>query len=704
MTLTLANDPPRKQVPPLALLLSLLCLWVPVLSSSMFPEWTSMELGVLVWLLALVPPFLLSYYRGWKGASLALAGGMAAMAISQVVVILLGAMDPRPEIMLGTVVVLIVVALGSGLISSLFHRSLGQAERMALTDPGTGLPNRRHAMLHLQRAFAAAQRGRPLSVVLFDLDRFKQVNDRYGHRTGDEVLRAFGEILAGYTRAMHIAARFGGEEFLVVLDDTEAAGASIVAERVRVALRERTFPCGQVTVSGGISQYENGMASPDVLIAAADQALYRAKETGRDRVMVLGRQGVDDAALEPVKVVESESLEGNGELVLVVDDDPAVLRTLVRGLRRRRYQPIEASDPHHALEIARGLPEPLDLVITDVVMPGMSGFRLVEMLMEIQPTVRALYISGYSREEVRWSGVPGTVKSFLPKPISLDGLALATRRALDAPLPAVAPAGIPRDHFDGRAALQDRLTARTAQLEEAHGEILSRLAWAAEYRDDVTGRHAERVARLSAMLAAELGLDDVLVGRIEQAALLHDLGKVAIPDSVLRKPAALTPTEHEIMQRHALVGARILSGSRHPLLQEAERIARSHHERWDGSGYPDGLAGEAIPVTARITAVADAWDCLVHTRPYRPGRGKDEALQEIRDGRGSQFDPTVVDALFALDSRDRLGELERVADVAGQWLGSRAHPDQGSGRAATGAGGGAAANTRAGGAAQVGAR
>ena len=513
MALKLANDTPRKPVPPLALLLSLLCLWVPVLGSSLFPAWASGDMGVLIWLLALVPPFLLSYYKGWKGASLALAGGMAAMAISQVLVILLAVTAPRSELMLGIVTVLIVVALGTGLISTLFHRSLGAAERMALTDPGTGLPNRRHAMIHLQRAFAAAQRGRPLSVVLFDLDRFKQVNDRYGHRVGDEVLRAFAEILGGFTRTMHLAGRFGGEEFLMVLDEIDTAGAGVVAERVRTALREQTFACGQVTVSAGISQYEAGMASPDVLIAAADQALYRAKETGRDRVVVLGRQGSVAAPAAAARVPDVASGEGRGELVLVVDDDPAVLRTLARGLRRRRYQPIEAGDPHHALEIARGLAEPLDLVITDVVMPGMSGFRLVEMLMEIQPTVRALYISGYSKEEVRWSGVPGSVKAFLAKPLTIDALATAARRALDAPLDDGGPAGDPDDgerprHFSTRAGLQDRLTARTAQLEEAYGEILTRLAWAAEYRDDVTGRHAERVSRLAGMLARELGLDD----------------------------------------------------------------------------------------------------------------------------------------------------------------------------------------------------
>ncbi|HSH44802.1 MAG TPA: HD domain-containing phosphohydrolase, partial [Longimicrobiales bacterium] len=488
----------------------------------------------------------------------------------------------------------------------------------------------------------------------------------------DQVLRGFAEVLAGLTRAMHLSARFGGEEFIFILDESDAAGATVLAEKVRTALKAREFPCGQVTVSGGIAEYEPGMASPEVLVAAADQALYRAKEGGRDRVVVMGQQGAEPPtttpmAEPPTRVQPTD--EGHGELVLVVDDDPAVLRTLARGLRRRRYHPIEASDPHHALEIARGLTEPLDLVITDVVMPGMSGFRLVEMLMETQPELRALYISGYSREEVRWSGVPGTVKAFLAKPILLDALTRATRKVLDAPLRSSVRRASPTPHFRDRAALQDRLTAQAAQLEEAQGEILARLAWAAEYRDYVTGSHAERVSWLAGRLARELGQDDDAVGRIEKAALLHDLGKIGVPDAVLKKPGELTEDERELMQEHCLVGARILSGSRHALLREAELIARSHHERWDGGGYPDGLSGEDIPLSARITAVADTLDSLTHDRPYREGITHDAALTVIREERGHQFDPGVVDALFRLEERGELRTLEETADVAGEWVG-----------------------------------
>ncbi len=663
-------------VPPQALLLSLLSLWVPVLTSSLFPDWTNQDVGVLVWLLALIPPFLLSYYRGWKGASVALAGGMAAFAIAQVILSVLGAAPPGPETMIGIIVVIIGVSLGSGALSSLFHRSLSAAEEMALTDPGTGLPNRRHGMVHLTRAFAAAERGQPLSVVMYDLDKFKRVNDRFGHHKGDEVLRVFAKILERHTRTMNLSARFGGEEFMTVLDDESAEGAATVAGRVLDEFRNIEWPWGGLTVSAGISEFEDGMASPDVLVAAADQALYRAKARGGDEVVVLARQG---SGAEPVVLPDQEldsGDEGNGELVLVVDDDPAVLRTLSRGLMRRRYQPIEADSPVKALQIVRGLDEPVDLVISDVVMPEMSGFRLVEMLLEIQPELRALYISGYSRDEVRWSGVPGRVTAFLPKPISLDALTSATRRILDSPAPSETRAVDPtpeteEDSQPTSGSLLDRLEASSARLQEAHGELLLRLAWAAEYRDDVTGAHAERVGRLAGMLARELGLSEDQTGRIEVAAPLHDLGKIAVPDSVLRKPDQLTPTEREIMTRHCVVGADLLAGSRHPLVQTAEIIARSHHERWDGDGYPDGLAGADIPLAARITAVADAFDSLTDTRPYRPAVPHHEAVALIEEDRGKHFDPDVVDALLRLDETGALTSIQKAVQ-AGEWKGHAA--------------------------------
>lgn len=195
--------------------------------------------------------------------------------------------------------------------------------------------------------------------------------------------------------------------------------------------------------------------------------------------------------------------------------------------------------------------------------------------------------------------------------------------------------------------LEERVRESTNDLEVAYMEMLVRLAAAAEYRDDATGQHTRRVALISGILARDLGLPPVQVELIRWAAPLHDVGKIAIPDQILLKPGKLTPVEFEVMRTHATLGARILSGGKSALLKMAEEIALTHHERWDGTGYPRRLKGKAIPISGRIVAVADALDALISTRPYREARSVEEALHVIKDGAGTQFDPTVAITLLA---------------------------------------------------------
>src|SRR5262245_55402345 len=185
-------------------------------------------------------------------------------------------------------------------------------------------------------------------------------------------------------------------------------------------------------------------------------------------------------------------------------------------------------------------------------------------------------------------------------------------------------------------------------LDSLRADTLRRLALAAEYRDDNTREHTERVGALAARLAAGVGLDEIDVGLVRRAAPLHDLGTIAIPDSILLKPGKLTEEEYEVVKTHAVLGARVLEDVGSPLLETAAQIARSHHERWDGGGYPDGLAGADIPIAGRIVHVADVFDVLVHERPYRDSFTWEQAAAEIREGTGTQFDPDVVRAFDEL--------------------------------------------------------
>ena len=194
--------------------------------------------------------------------------------------------------------------------------------------------------------------------------------------------------------------------------------------------------------------------------------------------------------------------------------------------------------------------------------------------------------------------------------------------------------------------LETKVAERTRELDDARAETLQRLAVAAEYRDDDTFQHTERVGVTAAEIAVQLGLGAEEIGLLREAAPLHDVGKLAIPDTILLKPGKLTAQEYEVMKTHAALGARLLSGSSSPVLQMATVIAATHHERWDGTGYPAGLAGEAIPLVGRVVAVADVFDALTHDRPYKSAWPVEQAIAEIQRAGGSQFDPRVVAAFL----------------------------------------------------------
>jgi diguanylate cyclase (GGDEF)-like protein len=272
----------KPDIPLSGLVLSFAALGIPVAATFWFPR-TATDYELLLWLLALVPAFLLAYYRGWTGVALAMVVGMAVLSLVQVAVIALD-IDTDWVLLFGVVAAYVSAGLTLGLVSELLHQERARAERLALQDDLTEIPNRRLADLFLTKEFAAAQRGRPLTVVLFDLDRFKSYNDRHGHAAGDAALRAFVGILSSRTRRMDLAARYGGEEFIAVLSGGTMEGGIMFAEAVREALCElvtdRPF-----TVSAGVAEYHEHMAGVEELMAASDQALYEAKAAGRDRVV-----------------------------------------------------------------------------------------------------------------------------------------------------------------------------------------------------------------------------------------------------------------------------------------------------------------------------------------------------------------------------------------------------------------------------------
>lgn len=441
-------------VPPRALALSLLALSAPVVGALWAPGWMEQDSGILLWLTVFIPPFLLTYYRGWRGASVALAGGMAALSLVPTSLFLLGLATPPYRTLLWMVCTYVGVCVGIGLLAELLRRKLRAAEELAFTDPLTQLPNRRHAGIFLNSAFGIASRGEPASVVLLDLDHFKAVNDTYGHRMGDEVLRRFSAALARVTRRMDLSSRWGGEEFLVILHRCDAEGARTFTERFRTEFSKEELPWGQVTFSAGIAQYHPGMGTPELWVAAADRALYQAKESGRDAVQVAEVLPLDEnfdleAEIQAIKVRrEAElagkplpeqapdsgsDLSGGTEHILMVDDDPDTRRAMAGLLRKLGYRVVEAPDGPSGLATLREL-DGVDLLLTDLVMPGMSGFGLAERVEAEFGPHRVLYLSGRLQGELAWAGAPGARFAYLSKPFSSPELAGAIRKLLDEPL------------------------------------------------------------------------------------------------------------------------------------------------------------------------------------------------------------------------------------------------------------------------------
>jgi diguanylate cyclase (GGDEF)-like protein/putative nucleotidyltransferase with HDIG domain len=372
----------------------------------------------------------------------------------------------------------------------------------ARSDPLTKQPNRRGFRELLDLELERSRRGeRPMTLIVGDVDHFKEVNDRAGHHVGDAALQQVAELLRAGVRQIDVAARIGGEEFAVILPDTDAEGAFALAERLRCSLRdafaEATVP---VTISFGIASRPHHAETAASLLRAADEALYGAKESGRNRTVI---------------------------------HTPA-LRGLLRAGGEERD--VEAE-------------------------------RYVAVVLDLAEAV-----------DLRFSG---------------------------------------------------------------------------------SARHSETVGRYAELMARELGLSEHRVGRVRLAGLLHDIGKVGVPDAILLKPGKLTEEERAVIGRHPELGAQILE---HPSLADVQAWVLAHHERPDGTGYPRGLSGDELPLEARVIAVADAYEAMTSDRSYRDAIGHARARAELERCSGTQFDGDVVQAFLAV--------LDREAERAGALLGN----------------------------------
>jgi diguanylate cyclase (GGDEF)-like protein/putative nucleotidyltransferase with HDIG domain len=437
--------------------------------------------------------------------------------------------------------VLTLQSLADQLASALHNaRAYQSALEQAITDGLTGLKTHRYFMEALDREWRRSTRtGRPFSLIMMDLDGFKRVNDHGGHLEGDKVLAAVAALLDARSRQSNVVARYGGDEFALLMPETNTEQAEILAERLRAALEADHFLRAHgVTASLGIATFPDHGPTQGEILSLADSGMYLAKHHSGNCVKL--------AALGP-KLGDVEREQRLLEAYL--------------GVAVKRMFPAD---------------------------PGaFSQYR--------------------HRLERMLRGPAGESPSLL--------------------------------------------------------DTIAALAFAVEAKDPYTRDHSKGVSRLAAQIAMQAGLSEAEIEDIRLAGIVHDVGKIHVPDRVLLKPTLLTAEEYEIMKSHSAWGAKILEPLKVTAIERIVRIVRHHHESFDGQGYPDCLRGEQIPLGARIMTVADAFQAMVTARAYRKARPVEEALAELQRCRGTQFDPLVVDAF--LRSIQSLGGQQRSDSVVG---------------------------------------
>jgi putative two-component system response regulator len=343
--------------------------------------------------------------------------------------------------------------------------------------------------------------------------------------------------------------------------------------------------------------------------------------------------------------------------ILIVDDVAANVEMLQEVLEIDGYTNVASTnDPRQALAMLAG--ERFDLILLDMRMPEIDGHEFIRRakLHAAGEHLPILVLTAQIDEETRRRALAAGVLDFVTKPFLLWELLHRVRNALELQ---VRSSHISRLNEE----LEIRVRSRTRELEDTRMEVIRRLANAGEFRDNETGQHVVRMSYFAHHLALAAGLGEAEAAMIRDAAPLHDIGKIGIPDAILLKPGRLTPDEWVVMQRHAAIGGEILANSGFALLDLARIIAVTHHEKWDGSGYPARLRHEAIPVPGRIVAIADVFDALTSERPYKPGWPVEKAVAFIDEAAGRHFDPALV-ALFVRELPAILGIKDRFRDVA----------------------------------------
>lgn len=327
------------------------------------------------------------------------------------------------------------------------------------------------------------------------------------------------------------------------------------------------------------------------------------------------------------------------DTLLLVDDIPSNLKVLSTYLKNYNYRIRIARDGTDALEQVMRMPP--DLILLDIMMPEMDGFETCRRLKANEKTrdIPVIFMSALNEEVDKIKGLGIGAVDYITKPFSQGEVLARIKTHLSLKK-------LQNQVKHQNVILEQEVEKRTLELEQTRLQLISSLGRAAEFRDNETGMHVIRMSQCSRRLAQAAGLNQEYCDLILNASPMHDVGKIGIPDAILLKPGKLDAQEWEVMKTHTLIGEKILSGNNSELLRMAATLARSHHERWDGSGYPDGLIGESIPLISRITTICDVFDALLSKRPYKQAWSIEDAIAYLKEGQNKHFSPFLIDKFF----------------------------------------------------------
>ncbi|MDP2654275.1 MAG: response regulator [Candidatus Omnitrophota bacterium] len=335
--------------------------------------------------------------------------------------------------------------------------------------------------------------------------------------------------------------------------------------------------------------------------------------------------------------------------ILIIDDQKLHARYLQKVLEDAGYRSVRTeNDPLKALPVIHEL-QP-DLIILDLDMPQLDGFQIIEHLNEFRRNnyLPILAVSPETSAEGRLKALQSGATDIVVQPFEVVEIVIRIRNMIEMRI-------LHMQVQDQNKILESKVQERTKELRVTQLDIIRRLAQAAEFRDNDTGVHIIRMSQFCAKLGEAIGLDDTQCELLLNASPLHDIGKIGIPDSILLKPGKLTPEEYEVMKTHTTMGARLLSGSDSPLMKMAQTIALTHHEKWDGTGYPQKLKGEDIPLLGQLCSVCDVYDALTAARPYKRAWSSEEAVAELVTQKDKHFNPVMVDRFLEI-----LPEIEKI--------------------------------------------